>query len=176
MIKLGQYNILRVSRVAEFGLYLTDGITRPDWNAKTNVISRKDIDILYLHHVIHSLTIARFLGDLKDGTTMLDMGTGGGFPGIPLAIMYPACRFHLIDRIGKKVRVAQEIASAIGLTNVTFQHGDIGECRCGCWARGTAFATSWCAFATSRRRARARTCIAWGASKPLCAWWRAARV
>lgn len=100
-----------------------------DWNAKINVISRKDIDNLYLHHVIHSLTIARFLGDLKEGTAMLDMGTGGGFPGVPLAIMYPASRFHLIDRIGKKVRVAQEIASAIGLTNVTFQHGDIGECR-----------------------------------------------
>lgn len=100
-----------------------------DWNAKINVISRKDIDNLYLHHVIHSLTIARFLGELKDGTTMLDMGTGGGFPGIPLAIMYPGCRFHLVDRIGKKLRVAGEIAQAIGLENVTFQHGDIGECR-----------------------------------------------
>lgn len=105
------------------------GTLYADWNAKINVISRKDIDNLYLHHVIHSLTIARFLSTLKDGTTMLDMGTGGGFPGIPLAIMYPACRFHLIDRIGKKVRVAQEIAAAIGLENVTFQHGDIGECR-----------------------------------------------
>ena len=83
------------------------GTLYADWNAKINVISRKDIDNLYLHHVIHSLTIARFLSTLKDGTTMLDMGTGGGFPGIPLAIMYPACRFHLIDRIGKKVRVAQ---------------------------------------------------------------------
>lgn len=100
-----------------------------DWNAKINVISRKDIENLYLHHVIHSLTIARFLGDLVKGTSMLDMGTGGGFPGIPLAIAYPQCRFHLIDRIGKKLRVAQAVADAIGLTNVTFQHGDIAECR-----------------------------------------------
>ncbi len=100
-----------------------------DWNAKINVISRKDIENLYLHHVIHSLSIARFLGDLVNGTSMLDMGTGGGFPGIPLAIAYPQCRFHLIDRIGKKLRVAQAVADAIGLTNVTFQHGDIAECR-----------------------------------------------
>lgn len=100
-----------------------------DWNAKINVISRKDIENLYLHHVIHSLTIARFLGDLVKGTSMLDMGTGGGFPGIPLAIAYPQCRFHLIDRIGKKLRVAQAVADAIGLANVTFQHGDIAECR-----------------------------------------------
>lgn len=100
-----------------------------DWNAKINVISRKDIDNLYLHHVIHSLTIARFLGPLADGTKMLDMGTGGGFPGIPLAIAYPGCSFHLIDRIGKKLKVAQAVAEAIGLSNVTFQHGDIGECR-----------------------------------------------
>lgn len=99
-----------------------------DWNAKINVVSRKDIDNLYERHVLHSLAIARFLGPLKDGTTVLDMGTGGGFPGIPLAIMYPQCRFHLIDRIGKKIRVAQDIAGAIGLDNVTFQHGDIGEC------------------------------------------------
>ncbi len=99
------------------------------WNAKINVISRKDIENLYLHHVIHSLSIARFLGDLVNGTSMLDMGTGGGFPGIPLAIAYPQCRFHLIDRIGKKLRVAQAVADAIGLANVTFQHGDIAECR-----------------------------------------------
>jgi len=99
-----------------------------DWNAKINVISRKDIDNLYLHHVVHSLAIARFLGPLVDGTEILDIGTGGGFPGIPLAIFHPQCRFHLIDRIGKKIRVATEVASAIGLDNVTFQHGDIGEC------------------------------------------------
>lgn len=99
-----------------------------DWNTKINVISRKDIDNLYLHHVVHSLAIARFLGPLVNGTEILDIGTGGGFPGIPLAIFYPQCRFHLIDRIGKKIRVATEVASAIGLDNVTFQHGDIGEC------------------------------------------------
>lgn len=99
-----------------------------DWNSKINVISRKDIDNLYTNHILHSLAIAKFLQPAP-GTTFLDMGTGGGFPGIPLAIMYPECRFHLIDRIGKKIKVAQAIAEAIGLTNVTFQHGDIGECR-----------------------------------------------
>lgn len=99
-----------------------------DWNTKINVISRKDIDNLYAHHVLHSLSIAAFLGELRDGTTFLDMGTGGGFPGIPLAIAYPRCQFHLIDRIGKKLRVAQAVTQAVGLTNVTFQHGDIGEC------------------------------------------------
>ena len=99
-----------------------------DWNSKINVISRKDIDNLYTNHILHSLAIAKFLQPAP-GTTFLDMGTGGGFPGIPLAIMYPESRFHLIDRIGKKIKVAQAIAEAIGLTNVTFQHGDIGECR-----------------------------------------------
>ena len=92
-----------------------------DWNAKINVISRKDIDNLYLHHVLHSLAIAKIL-NFKPGTTLVDVGTGGGFPGIPLAIMFPECQFHLVDSIGKKVRVAQEVANAIGLTNVTFQH------------------------------------------------------
>ena len=104
------------------------GPLHADWNSKINVISRKDIDNLYTNHILHSLAIAKFLQPAP-GTTFLDMGTGGGFPGIPLAIMYPECRFHLIDRIGKKIRVAQAIAEAIGLTNVTFQHGDIGECR-----------------------------------------------
>lgn len=92
-----------------------------DWNAKINVISRKDIDNLYLHHVLHSLAIARFVG-FKPGTSILDIGTGGGFPGIPLAIMFPECRFRLIDSIGKKVRVAAEVAQAIGLTNVETFH------------------------------------------------------
>lgn len=104
------------------------GVLYPEWNAKINVISRKDIDSLYLNHILHSLAIARFLGPLAAGTTLLDLGTGGGLPGIPLAIVYPGCRFHLLDRIGKKITVASEIAKAIGLTNVTFQHGDIGEC------------------------------------------------
>ena len=99
-----------------------------DWNSKINVISRKDIDNLYTHHVLHSLAIAKFMTPVE-GTRMLDMGTGGGFPGIPLAIMWPDCKFHLIDRIGKKLKVAEAVPASIGLENVTFQHGDIGECR-----------------------------------------------
>lgn len=99
-----------------------------DWNAKINVISRADTDNIYCRHVLHSLVLAAFFGPLADGTSLMDLGCGGGFPGIPLAIMYPQCRFHLIDRIGKKIKVAQSIAEAVGLTNVTFQHGDSGEC------------------------------------------------
>lgn len=104
------------------------GSLYPEWNEKINVISRKDIDNLYTNHILHSLSIAKFF-QAKDGTTFLDMGTGGGFPGIPLAILWDKCRFHLIDRIGKKIKVAQDIAERVGLDNVTFQHGDIGECR-----------------------------------------------
>ena len=92
-----------------------------DWNSKINVISRKDIENLYLHHVLHSLAIAKYI-TFKPGTTIMDMGCGGGFPGIPLAIMFPEVRFHLVDSIGKKVRVASEIATAIGLTNVRTSH------------------------------------------------------
>lgn len=103
------------------------GTLYPEWNQRINVISRKDIENLYVNHILHSLSIAQFI-NFKDGTTILDMGTGGGFPGIPLAILFPNCKFHLIDRIGKKIKVAQSIADAIGLKNVTFQHGDIGEC------------------------------------------------
>ena len=99
-----------------------------DWNEKINVVSRKDIDNLYLHHVLHSLAIAKFLTPVE-GTSFMDMGTGGGFPGIPLAIMWPDCEFHLIDRIGKKIKVAESVAESVGLTNVTFQHGDIAECK-----------------------------------------------
>lgn len=105
------------------------GTLYPEWNEKINVISRKDIDNLYINHVLHSLSIAKFLGPLIGGTKFMDLGTGGGFPGIPLAIYYPDCTFHLLDRIGKKIKVAQEIATSIGLTNVTFQHGDIKECK-----------------------------------------------
>lgn len=92
-----------------------------DWNSKINVISRKDIDNLYEHHVLHSLAIAKALR-FKDGTKIMDFGCGGGFPGIPLAIMFPECQFKLIDGTGKKIRVCHEIASAIGLKNVVAEH------------------------------------------------------
>ena len=92
-----------------------------DWNAKINVISRKDIDNLYEHHVLHSLAIAQII-DFKEGSKIMDLGTGGGFPGIPLAIMFPACHFHLVDSIGKKIKVCMEVAKALGLDNVTFRH------------------------------------------------------
>lgn len=88
------------------------------WNERINVVSRKDIGNLYLHHVLHSLAIAKYV-QFKTGTRVLDFGTGGGFPGIPLAIVFPECRFKLIDRTAKKIRVTQEIAAAIGLTNAT---------------------------------------------------------
>lgn len=97
-----------------------------DWNAKINVISRKDIQNLYEHHVLHSLGIAKVAG-FKDGTTIMDLGTGGGFPGIPLAILFPNVQFHLVDSIGKKVKVAQEVAQAIGLKNVKFSHARAEE-------------------------------------------------
>lgn len=89
-----------------------------DWNSKINVISRKDIDNLYEHHILHSLGIAELIS-FKPGTRIMDLGTGGGFPGIPLAIMFPDVNFHLVDSIGKKIKVCNEVSSALGLTNVT---------------------------------------------------------
>ena len=97
-----------------------------DWNSKINVISRKDIENLYEHHVLHSLGIAKVI-HFRPVTQIMDLGTGGGFPGIPLAILFPEVQFHLVDSIGKKVRVASEIANSIGLKNVTFRHSRAEE-------------------------------------------------
>jgi 16S rRNA (guanine527-N7)-methyltransferase len=92
-----------------------------EWNEKINVISRKDIDNLYEHHILHSMAIGKFIG-FKPGTEILDFGTGGGFPGVPLAILFPECQFKLIDGTGKKIRVAQEVCQAIGLDNCHPEH------------------------------------------------------
>lgn len=97
-----------------------------DWNSKINVISRKDIENLYEHHVLHSLAIAKIL-EFKPGTSIMDVGTGGGFPAIPLSIYFPECTFHLVDSIGKKIRVATEVSNAIGLQNTTFKHERVEE-------------------------------------------------
>lgn len=113
--------------INKYFLHLTDtqkqqfealGPLYKDWNAKINVVSRKDIDNIYEHHVLHSLGIAKFIR-FKDSTSILDIGTGGGFPGIPLAILFPNAKFKLIDGTGKKIMVATEIAKSIGLKNVT---------------------------------------------------------
>ena len=92
-----------------------------DWNAKINVISRKDIDNLYEHHVLHSMAIAKAI-NFRPGTEILDFGCGGGFPGVPLAILFPDCKFKLIDGTGKKIKVATEVANAIGLENLKAEH------------------------------------------------------
>ena len=97
-----------------------------DWKAKINVISRKDIDNLYPHHVLHSLGIAKVI-TFRPGTHVMDIGTGGGFPGIPLAILFPEVQFHLLDSIGKKIKVAQSVADALELTNVRTSHKNVME-------------------------------------------------
>ncbi len=97
-----------------------------DWNLKINVVSRKDIDELYLRHVLHSLGIAKVMR-FKPGSKVMDVGTGGGFPGIPLAILFPETDFHLVDSIGKKIKVVNEVAEGLGLTNVRTTHGRVEE-------------------------------------------------
>ena len=95
-----------------------------EWNARINVISRKDMEHFVLHHLLHSLGIAK-IHPFSVGLKVLDVGTGGGFPGIPLAILYPEVSFHLVDSIGKKIKVVQEVATALGLTNVTYQQARV---------------------------------------------------
>ncbi len=128
-------NKMDVSVVFEQFLVLTDVQKKQfeqldalyrEWNAKINVISRKDIDALYPHHVLHSLGIAKVIR-FRPGTKIMDVGTGGGFPGIPLAILFPECHFHLVDSIGKKIKVATAVAEAIGLKNVTAVHRNVME-------------------------------------------------
>lgn len=97
-----------------------------EWNAQINVISRKDMEAFHVHHVLHSLTIAK-AAPFEDGTVVLDVGTGGGFPGIPLAIMFPKCTFHLVDSIGKKIKVVQGVADALGLENVTAEQARVEQ-------------------------------------------------
>lgn len=130
------YFCIMIEKIAKYFPNLTDTQTGqfeammklyPEWNKKINVISRKDIDNLEESHLLHSLAIAKFI-NFADGTRVLDFGTGGGLPGLPLAVMFPEVSFHLIDRIGKKLKVAADITEKLGLTNVTFQHGDSGEC------------------------------------------------
>lgn len=97
-----------------------------DWNLKINVVSRKDIDELYLRHVLHSLGIAKVM-QFKPGSKVMDVGTGGGFPGVPLAILFPETQFHLVDSIGKKIKVVNEVVEGLGLENVKTTHGRVEE-------------------------------------------------
>lgn len=97
-----------------------------DWNLKINVVSRKDIDELYLRHVLHSLGIAKVM-QFQPGSKVMDVGTGGGFPGVPLAILFPETHFHLVDSIGKKIKVVNEVVEGLGIENVTTTHGRVEE-------------------------------------------------
>lgn len=122
-IILKYFNSLSTVQAEQFSKL---GTLYPEWNEKINVISRKDIGNLYTNHILHSLGIAKFY-NFQPGTCVLDFGTGGGFPGIPLAILFPEVHFHLVDRIGKKLKVVQDIIEQLDLKNVTVQHGDIKE-------------------------------------------------
>ena len=124
-----------------------------DWNARINVISRKDIDSLYEKHVLHSLSIAAAF-DFPAGIQIIDIGTGGGFPGVPLAIFFPDVHFHLVDSIGKKLKIVEAVKDALGLTNITTQHGRAEE------IKGRKFD-----FAVSRAVAPLKELIQW--SRPL---------
>ena len=115
--KLTQDQLIKFSKLQD--LY-------KDWNLKINVVSRKDIDELYLRHVLHSLGIAKVV-QFKPNTKVLDVGTGGGFPGIPLAILFPETNFHLVDSIGKKIKVVNEVGEGLGLQNISTTHGRVED-------------------------------------------------